>query len=214
MRSPNTSNTRSSHPTSSVSLPPLIQQVVAERAGNECCLFLDRDGVINRQVVGDYVRSWEDFDWLPRAALAITELAEWAPHIAVVTNQQGIGKGLMTADDVATIHKNIQSELGAYGVTVDSFLVCPHLASAVCNCRKPSPGLALEWLAKHLNVDPAMSVMAGDSPSDLEMARNVAAATGGCVGIHIGHGRHALDPASYESLWDFATAIEHVRGCS
>lgn len=75
-----------------------IRKMVAERAGHQWCLFLDRDGVINRQVVGDYVRNWRQFEWLPGAARALKKLRAWAPYIVVVTNQQGVGAGLMSAE--------------------------------------------------------------------------------------------------------------------
>lgn len=88
-----------------------IRKMVAERAGHQWCLFLDRDGVINRQVVGDYVRNWRQFEWLPGAARALKKLRAWAPYIVVVTNQQGVGAGLMSAVDVMVIHRHLQCSL-------------------------------------------------------------------------------------------------------
>jgi histidinol-phosphate phosphatase family protein len=188
--------------------------MVAERAGRDWCLFLDRDGVLNRQVEGDYVRSWRHFEWLSRTPLALQKLAEWAPHLVVVTNQQGIGKGLMSADDVAVIHQHLQAGLASVGVAIDAFQVCPHLESGGCNCRKPRPGLVLDWLRQHPDTEPSLSIVVGDSQSDLELARNVAAEVGACASIGIG-GRASLDwgaDASFESLWDFAVSVGHARG--
>lgn len=188
--------------------------MVAERVGREWCLFLDRDGVINRRIVGDYVRNWRDFEWMPRAELAIATLRAWAPHVVVVTNQQGIGKGLMSSDDVAEIHRHLEDDLAGFGVQVDAFQVCPHLELAHCACRKPKPGLILDWLRDHPGTDPSLSVMAGDSQSDLELAHNVAASVGGCASIHIG-GPTDVDitaDASFDSLWDFAAAVGDARG--
>ncbi|MBB3607007.1 histidinol-phosphate phosphatase family protein [Mycolicibacterium sp. BK556] len=190
-----------------------IRQIVADRIGRDWCLFLDRDGVINRQIVDDYVRSWADFEWLPRARDAIKKLSEWAPHLVVVTNQQGVGKHLMSIDAVTTIHQNIQAALIQDGVTVNGFQVCPHLESQHCSCRKPQPGLVLDWLNDHPAVEASLSVVAGDSPSDMELAQNVATAVGGCVSIGIG-GRASVvgfANASFNSLWDFAVAVEHAR---
>jgi histidinol-phosphate phosphatase family protein len=189
-----------------------VEQIVAEREGREWCLFIDRDGVINRQIVGDYVRSWPDFEWLPGARLALTKLGEWAPHLVVVTNQQGIGKGLTSAEDVAAIHHHIASALESHGAAVDAFQVCPHLEAAECECRKPSPGLVLDWLARHPESEPALSIVVGDSLTDLELARSVAAATGGCVSIHIDSAvSSGIADASFESLWDFTVAVGHAR---
>lgn len=214
MRYPNMSNTHSSRLSGRTSAQHLaVQEIVAERAGREWCLFLDRDGVINREVVGDYVRSWRHFEWLPGAPLALKKLREWAPYLVVVTNQQGIGKGLMSAEDVAAIHQHLHAELAADGVKIDAFQVCPHLESAGCACRKPRPGLVLDWLGEHPDCEPLLSIMVGDSLSDLELARNVAAAAGGCVSIQI-RGRASLRgfaDASFDSLWDFAVAVGHAR---
>ena len=187
--------------------------MVARRAGREWCLFLDRDGVINRQVVGDYVRSWQHFEFLPGAPLALKGLREWAPHLVVVTNQQGIGKGLMGADDVVDIHERLQAELAAGGVAIDAFEVCPHLEAAGCTCRKPRPGLVLDWLAQHPSSDPLLSVVVGDDLRDIELAHNVAAAVGGCASIHIGGaGLSGVGDASFDSLWDFAVEVGRARG--
>lgn len=214
MRSLSMSNTRSSRLSSRDSAHyAAVRKVVVERAGREWCLFLDRDGVINRRIVGDYVRRWRDFEWLSRAPLALKRLREWAPHLVVVTNQQGIGKGLMSADDVAAIHHHLRAELAADGVFIDAFQVCPHLESAGCACRKPRPGLVLDWLGRHPDIEPSLSIMVGDSQSDLELAHNVAAAAGGCASIQIGRRTHrgAVADVSFDSLWDFAVAVARAR---
>jgi histidinol-phosphate phosphatase family protein len=211
------SNTPSSPPSnSSTSSGPqaLVDEIVAARVGRQWCLFLDRDGVLNRRVVGDYVRSWSDIEWLPGVHAALPELRQWAPYVVVVTNQQGIGKGLMSSGDVTEIHLRLQAELADQGVVIDEFLVCPHLESDGCDCRKPKPGLVLDWLARHRDCEAELSVMVGDSPSDLEMAHNVAAVTGGCIGIGIGGrtGVAALADAVWDSLGDFAVAVGQARG--
>ncbi len=208
------SSTRSSHPSSDRAAHyAAVRKVVAARKGREWCLFLDRDGVINRQVVGDYVRSWHQFEWLPRAQLALFKLRAWAPHLVVVTNQQGIDKGLMSADDVAFIHQKIQAQLAADGRTLDAFQVCPHRQSAGCGCRKPKAGLVLDWLGRHPTSEPSLSVVVGDSLSDLDMARNVSLAAGGCAGIQIGRANlGGVADATFDSLWDFAVAVSDAMG--
>lgn len=214
MRYPNMSNTPSSHLGVSASTnQDAVRELVAKRAGREWCLFLDRDGVVNRQVVGDYVRSMRQFDWLPGASLALKMLRKWAPHLVVITNQQGIGKGLMSADDVATIHQHLQSALAADGLAIDAFQVCPHLEATGCPCRKPRPGLVLDWLAQHPGSEPALSLVVGDSRGDLELAQNVAAAAGRCGSIQIGGtGSGGIADATFDSLWDFAVAVGHAKG--
>lgn len=190
-----------------------VGEIVSHRVAREWCLFLDRDGVINQQIVGDYVRSWRDFVWLPGAKSAIGALRKWAPRIVVVTNQQGIGKGLMSVDDVSLIHHHLQEDLAADDVELDAFQVCPHLVSDECPCRKPRAGLVLDWLAHNADIEGALSVVVGDSESDIKLAHEVATATGGCASIQIGvrSDAAAKADASFDSLWDFAVAVEHVR---
>lgn len=208
------SNTPSSPLSSSpIAHRKIIRKIVAERTGREWCLFLDRDGVINRQIGGDYVRNWTQFEWLPEAVQALRVLRDWAPHIVIVTNQQGVGKGLMGGDDVEAIHQHIQQDLAVTGVVIDDFQVCPHLQSLECACRKPRPGLVLEWLERHPGCEGALSVMVGDSPGDLGLARNVSAVTGGCASIRIGGDElNGTGDAAFGSLWEFARAIGHARG--
>jgi D-glycero-D-manno-heptose 1,7-bisphosphate phosphatase len=182
-----------------------LEVLVRERADAEWCLFVDRDGVINRRVVGGYVRSWSEFSFVPGAVEALVRLALWAPHVVVVTNQQGVGKGVMSDADLDEVHARMLEVLAVAGATVDAVLVCPHLASAGCACRKPSPGLARAWLAEHRACDGALSVMLGDSDSDMVMARRLGDETGGCVAIGIG-GANGAD-TSYRSLTELG---DHV----
>lgn len=210
------SNTRSSGPAIKADSDHqrAICNMVEKRQGRQWCLFLDRDGVLNRQIVGDYVRSWNDFVWLPKAKLALKELRAWAPYIVVVTNQQGVGKGLMTIGDLEAIHRRLQAELAAEGVGIDAFQICPHLESAHCACRKPNPGLVLDWLGQHPSCDPRLSIMAGDSQGDLNLAHNVATTVGSCASIEIG-GRgdpDAIADASFDSLFDLSVAVGCARG--
>ncbi len=207
-------NTPSSRPRSkAIGQLGIIRKIVADRAGREWCLFLDRDGVLNRRIVGDYVRNWNQFEWLPEAIPALRVLRDWAPHMVIVTNQQGVGKGLMSAEDVAEIHQHVQQDLAVTGETIDDFQVCPHLQSVECACRKPRPGLVLDWLDRNPRCDGALSVMVGDSAGDLELALNVSAVTGGCASIRIGHDEfNGVSDAAFGSLWDFACAVRHARG--
>lgn len=194
-----------------------IRRLVAERCDRNWCLFLDRDGVINDQVVGDYVRNWQQFQWRPGALAALKMLHEWAPHIVVVTNQQGVGKGLMSSDDVSAIHRRMQEKLYEHDISIESFQVCEHLESARCACRKPQGGLVLEWLTRNPDIEPALSIVVGDSQCDLELAANVKKTVGACTAIQIG--RRTLDgtpDASFNTLHDFGIAVaDSLReGCS
>lgn len=182
-----------------------LADLVRRRRGSAWCLFVDRDGVINQRVDGDYVRSWAQLDFVPGALDALAVLTGWAPATVVVTNQQGVGKGLMSDADLDDVHARMLDAIAGAGGTVDAVLVCPHLDAIGCACRKPRAGLALGWLADHPAYDGGASVMVGDSASDLGMARELAAVTGGCAAIGIG----AVDGAdlTFATLADFATQV-------
>ncbi len=174
------------------------------------CLFLDRDGVINRRIVGDYVRTTRQWEYLPGALQALRLLSEWAPRIVIVTNQRGVGRGLIAEDDLDRIHTRLLEDVAIVGARIDAIRVCPHLAADECPCRKPLPGLALSWLAVNREVNPARSVMVGDSPSDMGMAQNLAAQTGGCLRVLIDDGS---DPATTGVDADvrFPTLLDYAR---
>lgn len=162
--------------------------------------------MINRRIVDDYVRNADQFEFLPGVLGAMSILADWAPRIVVITNQQGVGRGLMTRSAVDAIHDLMIDQVTASGGRIDDVLVCPHLAAERCPCRKPAPGLASGWLAGHPDVDPRLSIMVGDAASDIAMGAALARCTGRCDTVRIG----SVDPradSSAPSLAAFATSI-------
>ena len=133
--------------------------------------FLDRDGVLNRRApTGHYVESVAEFQWLAGAREGVRRLNEEGWRVLVVTNQRGIARGLMTADDVDAIHAHAQRGLREMGARIDAFYFCPHGDEDRCACRKPEPGLILRG-AKEWNVDLAASFLIGDDDRDIEAAR-------------------------------------------
>lgn len=137
------------------------------KSGKQSALFLDRDGVINRRLVGQYVRSWKEFAFLPGVLDAIAILSEFYRRIFIVTNQQGIGKGLMTHEDLQVIHRNMREQIHAEGGRIDSIYYCPDLANSGSLRRKPAPGMALEAATDFPDIDLKQSVMIGDTESDI-----------------------------------------------
>ncbi len=140
-------------------------------------VFLDRDGLINRKLENDYVKSWDEFCFLPGVFEAIRIIKEKGYLVIVVTNQRGIAKGLMTKKDLEEIHRRMLKELKKYGVHVDDIFYCPHDISDNCNCRKPKPGMLIQ-AQKKWDVDFNHSYVIGDSQSDIEASERV-----GCQGI-------------------------------
>ena len=133
-------------------------------------VFLDRDGVINRHLPGDYVRTWDDFQFLPGALEGLAVLAERVDYVVVVTNQQGVGKGLMTMHALTVIHQRMVAEVETNRGRIDDVLFCPHLESLGCACRKPRPGMVVDWLGQHPEIDARHCLMIGDSVTDIELA--------------------------------------------
>ena len=130
-------------------------------------VFLDRDGVINRRLPGDYVRSWGQFLFLPGARAGLRLLREAGHVLVVITNQRGIGRGLMSEEDLAEIHRRMQIELVRANAGVDAILHCPHDQGEGCRCRKPGPGM-IEQALERFEIDPSRSWVVGDSLTDLE----------------------------------------------
>jgi D-glycero-D-manno-heptose 1,7-bisphosphate phosphatase len=129
-------------------------------------IFLDRDGVIihNRK---DYVRSLEQVKIYPQALKALARLKDSPYKIVLVTNQAGIGKGLIPREVVEEIHTYIITQVEQAGGRIDAVFVCPHTPADGCDCRKPLPGLLLA-AAQSLCLDLSRSIMIGDALSDIE----------------------------------------------
>lgn len=188
-----------------------IASLLGDRSGRTWCLFLDRDGVINERIRDGYVRTWDGFHFLPGVLDALRSLAAWAPRIVVVTNQQGVGKRLMSVDALEDIHRQMVSDVAQAGGRIDAVQFCPHLASEECACRKPLPGMATAYLDAHPDIDGSLSIMVGDTDSDIEMARRLGAITGGCVAVRIDGAQDPCADLTFIGLTEFAAAVDAAR---
>ena len=130
-------------------------------------LFLDRDGVINKRLMGAYVRSIEEFQFLPEVPETIAELSMLFGRVVVVTNQQGIGKGIMSERNLQDVHTYMCAEVELRGGKIDQCYFAPELHGSESNLRKPKPGMALEAKKQFPEIDFERSVMVGDSDSDI-----------------------------------------------
>jgi D-glycero-alpha-D-manno-heptose 1-phosphate guanylyltransferase len=135
-------------------------------------LFLDRDGVINQKIDGDYVREVRQFAFLPNVLNNIVASSKIFERIVVVTNQQGIGKGLMSASAVDEIHKHLITAVEESGGRIDAIYVAPQLAAENSAMRKPNIGMALLAKEQFPEIDFSKSLMIGDSQSDALFAQN------------------------------------------
>jgi histidinol-phosphate phosphatase family protein len=135
-------------------------------------LFLDRDGVINKRLMADYVKNLGEFEFLEGAIDAISKFSEIFGRIFVVTNQRGVFAKIMTADDVDFIHNHMVSEINKAGGKIDGIYYCPHDRNEGCSCRKPSPGMAFQAQKDFPEVDLDKAIMVGDTTPDMVFGKN------------------------------------------
>ena len=133
-------------------------------------LLLDRDGVINVLRPNDYVKTVDEFVFCDGALEALRRLNPCFRRIVIVTNQRGVGRGLMTETDLAEIHDWMLARIREAGGRIDRIYVCTAVDPADPR-RKPNPGMAREVRADFPDIDFARSILVGDSASDLEFAR-------------------------------------------
>ena len=114
-----------------------------------------------------YAHRPSDIQWIPGAFDAIRDANSRGWLVIVITNQSGVARGMYDADAVEHLHTWMQDQLASHGAHVDAFYFCPHGPDDGCECRKPAPGLFRRAIADW-NVDPACSLMIGDSPRDLQ----------------------------------------------
>jgi histidinol-phosphate phosphatase family protein len=130
-------------------------------------LFLDRDGVVNVKLDGRYVQNADEFEFMPGAENAIAKLSIIFKRILIVTNQQGIAKGIMSANDLNTLHQYMLQQLKVKGGVIEKIYYCPHLVAANCSCRKPNPGMIQQAIIDFPTIKIEESYLIGDSDSDI-----------------------------------------------
>jgi len=135
-------------------------------------LFLDRDGVINKRQEG-YVSSWDAFEYTEGALKAIVRFSKYFDRIIVVTNQQGVGKELMSQEQLDKLHEEMSASIEDAGGRIDAILACTELDSEDNNCRKPSPAMGLWAKRKFPEIDFSQAIMVGDSISDMKFGENL-----------------------------------------
>ena len=137
----------------------------------EWTLFLDRDGVINIDKDGSYIFSPEEFIFMEGAPALFKNLAERFGHIIVITNQRGVGRGLMTEDALAAIHNKMTTAVRNAGGRIDAIYYCTSIDNQH-PMRKPNPGMAFQAKCDYPDIDLGKSVMVGNNLSDMKFGRN------------------------------------------
>ena len=171
-------------------------------------LFLDRDGVINHEKYQDYVYNYDEFIFYEGVPEAMKLLAERFGKIVLTTNQRGIGRGLMTEEDLNNIHRHMLTDINAAGGRIDKIYYCT-AANNDDPRRKPNPGMIQDAQVDFPEIDLAKSLIVGNNMSDMEFGRNGGIYTvfvkTTCPQQAIPH--PAIDLA-FNSLPDFAKALQ------
>jgi histidinol-phosphate phosphatase family protein len=163
---------------------PLTEQFLSRRPA----IILDRDGVLNRRPPrAHYVRSPEEFEWLPGAREALRLFVEHGHQIVVVSNQAGVARGAMTAEDLTRVHARMRREAKEAGGAIDAVYHCPHGWDEGCECRKPRPGM-LFAAQRDLALDLSRTVFVGDDERDAQ-----AAEAAGCRSVMVTDETSLLD---------------------
>jgi histidinol-phosphate phosphatase family protein len=142
-----------------------------ENTDRDWTLFLDRDGVINHEKENDYILNWSEFEFYPGVTEAIRLLSEKFATIVVISNQRGVGRGLMNEKDLLDIQQRMKSEIAKAGGRIDKIYYCtatdPHHFY-----RKPNPGMALQAAKDFPSIDLSKTIMVGNKLSDMQFGRN------------------------------------------
>lgn len=160
-------------------------------------VFLDRDGTINEEA--GYPSEYSQVKIYPASFEAVSRFNQAGFITIVITNQSGIGRGLLSEEALEEIHKKMRASFAEKKARLDAFYYCPHYEHSLtprfrqaCNCRKPNPGLALQ-AAADFDIDLRRSYMVGDKVEDILLGRNIQATP---VLVLTGYGRESLPKLS------------------
>lgn len=169
-------------------------------------LFLDRDGVINRKLDKDYVKSLNEFEFIPGALDSIVSLSDFFGRLIIVTNQQGIGKGVMTEEDLNQIHSFLLEKVRKMGGNIDAIYHAPQLEEEGSPMRKPGIGMSLQAKKDFPEIDFTKSIIIGDSKKDLEFGKRA-----NMISILINDkSANKVEDYSIESLFDFNELLTSI----
>lgn len=176
--------------------------------GKGWTLFLDRDGVINKELPDDYVKSWSEFEWEPKSKEAIAILTLHFDRIFIITNQRGVGIGVMSENDLHDIHSKMLTEINDAGGRIDKIYYCTDVDRNSYH-RKPNPGMGLKAKADYPEIDFSKTVMVGNALHDMEFGRSLETQT---VFIdekkkYNGNKTEAMDEI-YDSLYNYCLTFQ------
>ncbi len=177
-------------------------------------VFLDRDGVINRNSV-DYIRSLDQWVPFPGAFSALASLSAAGHPLIVVTNQSAVSRGFTTVEKVEAIHTALIRKAEEAGAVISGIYYCPHNPEDGCTCRKPAVGM-IEAARRDLNL-PEGGWMIGDAASDMELGCNAGLET---ILVLTGRGADQLEIMRHENTAmpsaiaeDLDSAVDYILEC-
>jgi D-glycero-D-manno-heptose 1,7-bisphosphate phosphatase len=167
-------------------------------------VFLDRDGTVIHDV--GYPRNPRQVRLLPGVGEALSKLRKHGFLLILVSNQSGIGRGLVMAEEAEQVHRRVIASLLEYDVELDAVYYCPHAPKERCRCRKPSPEMLLR-AAKEFALDLARSFMVGDKLSDIEAGKRAGCRTILLTATPLPSG---LNTAPHEVAADWSEVLQHI----
>ena len=151
-------------------------------------IFLDRDGVINRDSPA-YIKTPAEFHFIRKSAEAIARLTAAGFDVILITNQSAVGRKMITQETLDAIFEKMTAGVAAAGGRIKDIFFCPHAPDAGCDCRKPKPGLILQAVDRY-GIDLSAALMVGDSAKDIECG--IAAGCGKTILVKTGNGQKAI----------------------
>jgi D-glycero-D-manno-heptose 1,7-bisphosphate phosphatase len=159
-------------------------------------IFLDRDGVINRDSP-DYIKHWDEFAFLPGSLQALELLNRNGFNVIVITNQSIINRGWVAPEVLADTHDRLLRAVDRAGGRIQDIFFCPHRPDEGCSCRKPEPGLILNARERY-GLDLGLCIMVGDSAKDIEAG--IRAGCGATILVQTGNGPAARQELAAKDL--------------
>ena len=149
-------------------------------------IFIDRDGVINVDPIGDYVKTWKQFHFERGALTALHKLTVQGYKIILISNQAGIGDKVYPEVSLWDIHEKMLCVFKKQGIKIFSSHFCLHGKTAGCKCRKPQPGL-FKRAVRGIRFDRAKTFFIGDKATDVEAGKRFGIRT---ILVRTGHGKY------------------------
>jgi D-glycero-alpha-D-manno-heptose 1-phosphate guanylyltransferase len=174
---------------------------------NRWTLFIDRDGVINHEKKDEYIHNWNEFQFYDGVKESLKTFGGKFGKVIIISNQRGVGRQLMTEDDLLNIHRNMQAAIETAGGRIDKIYYCTGIDSRNI-CRKPNPGMAFIAKKDFPAIDLSRSIMIGNKPSDMLFGRYAGVYT---VFVRTTNPQQAFPHPDidlvFDSLADFAKAL-------